>query len=85
MALGKPVVATDVGGNRELVHQGDNGFLVPFGDAEAVARATLSLIRDPEVAKVMGQRGRENVLSQFSLQKMVQQYQSLYIETLNLY
>lgn len=82
MALGKPVVATDVGGNRELVNHGENGLLVPSGNAEAVASATLSLLRDSETAKVMGQRAREKVVSQFSLEKMVQQYQSLYEETL---
>jgi glycosyltransferase involved in cell wall biosynthesis len=82
MALGKPVVATDVGGNRELVRQGYNGILVPFGDAEAVAKATLSLVHDPKVSREMGQRAKEMVVNQFSLKNMVQQYQSLYSETL---
>ena len=82
MALGKPVVATDVGGNRELVHHGETGLLVPFGNDEAVAGAILSLIRDSEAARAMGRRARENVAGQFSLEKMVQEYQSLYEETL---
>jgi glycosyltransferase involved in cell wall biosynthesis len=82
MALGKPVVATDVGGNRELVHHGETGLLVPFGNAEAVASAVLSLIHNPEAARAMGRRAREKVVSQFSLENMVQQYQSLYDETL---
>lgn len=80
MALGKPVVANDVGGNRELVHHGETGLLVPFGNAEAVVDAIMSLIRDPEVARAIGRRARENITSQFSLEKMVQQYQSLYDE-----
>ena len=82
MAVGKPVVANDVGGNRELVHHGETGLLVPFGNVEAVVDAVLSLIRNPEVAKAMGRRARENIVSQFSLEKMVQQYQSIYDETL---
>jgi len=82
MALGKPVVATDVGGIRELVHHGETGLLVPSGNAEAVAGAVLSLIHDPEAARAMGRRAREHVASQFSVEKMVQQYQSLYVETL---
>ena len=82
MALGKPVVATDVGGNRELIRHGETGLLVPFGNAKAVADAILSLIRDPETATAMGQRAKENVTNQFNLEKMVQQYQSLYEETL---
>jgi glycosyltransferase involved in cell wall biosynthesis len=82
MALAKPVVATDVGGNRELVSHGESGFLVPAGDAKAVAQAILYLVRNPEVARTMGQRARRRVASRFSISKMVQQYESLYEETL---
>jgi glycosyltransferase involved in cell wall biosynthesis len=82
MALGKPVVATDVGGNRELIRQDDNGFLVPFGDAKAVAEAILSLLRTPSKTKEMGKRAKELAMNQFSLKKMIEQYQSLYEETL---
>jgi glycosyltransferase involved in cell wall biosynthesis len=82
MALEKPVVANDVGGNRELVHHGETGLLVPFGNAAALADAVLSLIRDPHVAVSMGRRAREYIVDQFSLEKMIHQYQSLYDEAL---
>lgn len=82
MALGKPVVATDVGGNQELVCHGETGFLVPVGDAKAVAQTVLYLIRDPEMAKAMGERARQGVRSRFSITNMVKRYESLYEETL---
>ncbi len=82
MALGKPVVATDVGGNRELVRHGETGFLVPRGDAEPLAQAIIALLQDPDTAEAMGQRAKERVVTQFSLERMVHQYQSLYEETL---
>lgn len=82
MALGKPVVANDVGGNRELVDHGKNGLLVPFGDYNALADAIVNLLQNYESARIMGRRARENVISQFSVAHMVQQYEVLYEETL---
>lgn len=82
MAMGKPVVATDVGGNRELVSHGETGLLVPFGDAQAVAEAILYLIRHPQEARAMGQRAQNRITTQFSTEHMVHQYQALYEKTL---
>ena len=82
MALGKPVVATDVGGNRELVEQGKTGILVPLGDAETVANAILSLIREPETARMMGKLARDKVTTSFSVDTMVRQYETLYNATI---
>ena len=78
MALGKPVVATDVGGNREVVHHGETGLLVPARSAEALAEAVISLLRDSEAATAMGRKARERVATQFSIERMVNEYQSLY-------
>ena len=82
MALGKPVVATDVGGNREVVRHGETGILVPRGNPEALAEAIIALLQNPDMALTMGQGGRERVGIQFSLEKMVHEYQTLYEETL---
>lgn len=82
MALGKPVVTTDVGGNRELVEHGETGFLVPAGSPGALADAILAYLRQPDRAREMGQRARETVLTRFSLERMVQDYQTLYEEGL---
>ena len=82
MALGKPVVATDVGGNGELVISGENGFLVPPGEPLALAQAILSLLDDTDRARQMGEEGRSMALSQFRQEQMVSYYQDLWLELL---
>lgn len=82
MFLGKPVVATDVGGNRELVIQGENGYLVPPKNPEALAEAILGLLNDPDKARRMGEKGRDKVLEQFSQERMVADYQNLWLNLL---
>ena len=54
MAAGLPVVSTDVGGISELVIRNESGLLVPSQSPEALARAILDLVRDPQLAKRMG-------------------------------
>lgn len=56
MACGLPVAATDLPANREWIRDGENGFLVPVGDAEALAERTARLLADPPLAKAMGAR-----------------------------
>jgi glycosyltransferase involved in cell wall biosynthesis len=82
MALGKPIVATDVGGNRELVYQGESGVLVPPRDGEALAYEIINLLRNPTLARSMGQAGKEKVTTRFSVENMVSQYESLYEDAL---
>lgn len=82
MACALPVVATDVGGNRELVTPGRSGAIVPAQDVEAMARALLALADDPAQARRMGGAGRAEVDRRFSLQSMVAGYQALYDELL---
>jgi sugar transferase (PEP-CTERM/EpsH1 system associated) len=78
MASGLPVLATDVGGNAELVAAGRSGEVVAPADAEALAAALVQLASDPAGAAAMGRRGRERVEQAFSLPAMVASYQSLY-------
>ncbi|MEJ2107788.1 MAG: glycosyltransferase [Acidiferrobacteraceae bacterium] len=59
MAAGLPIVATRVSGNVDLVHDGENGFLVPPGDKDALAQAIRRLLEDPELASRMGERSRQ--------------------------
>ncbi|MCP5104676.1 MAG: glycosyltransferase family 4 protein, partial [bacterium] len=78
MALGKPVVATDSGGNRELVVHDETGFIVkPFDAAELTARL-LYLLDHPDRANQMGMRGKKRIEEKFSLERMVKGYVSLY-------
>ncbi|WP_290653786.1 TIGR03088 family PEP-CTERM/XrtA system glycosyltransferase, partial [Aquisalimonas sp.] len=78
MASGLPVVATDVGGNPELVTHGDTGLLVPAGDPPVMAKAIAGLIRDSQRMRAFGKRARERVLREFSLDAMVGRYATVY-------
>ena len=78
MAAGKPVVATRVGGNPEVVIDGKTGFLVPPKDPEALAGAILRLLADQELARNLGEAGRSRVESEFTLEKMVARLEALY-------
>jgi sugar transferase (PEP-CTERM/EpsH1 system associated) len=77
MASGLPVVATNVGGNAELVDDGRTGMLVPAGDVDALAGAIVRYA-DAPVARAAGDAARERVLRLFSLDAMVASYASLY-------
>ena len=78
MLAGVPVVATDVGGTREAVAEGETGFLVPVRGVEAIAERVGRLLADPEMAKRMGDRGREIARERFSIQAMVAGTEALY-------
>ena len=78
MASEVPVVATDVGGNAELVVDGITGALVPPGDAEALAEAIARLADDPDAARRAGEAGGTRARAEFSLDAMVARYRGLY-------
>jgi glycosyltransferase involved in cell wall biosynthesis len=78
MATGLPVIATDVGGNGELVGAGRCGHLVPSDDVDAMARVMVATARDPAAAAALGRAARAEVETRFSLQAMVSEYQRLY-------
>lgn len=78
MACSLPVLATDVGGNAELVAAGSTGRLVPAGDVQALAGGLVDMAADAQGAAAMGRAGRERVEQQFSLRSMVASYQALY-------
>lgn len=66
MALERPVIAADIGGLREVVVDGETGWLTPGGDANALAAALLKLWRDPTQAHRVGEAGRRRVLEKFN-------------------
>ncbi len=78
MASSLPVLATDVGGNAELVLAGHTGRLVPAGDVEALAAGLAAMAADAAGTAAMGRAGRERVQAHFSLPAMVAAYQGLY-------
>ncbi len=65
-ACGKPVVATATTGAQEIIQDGYNGFLVPIGDAQALADKVIELLNDPVKAKEMGENGRKLVQGKYS-------------------
>jgi glycosyltransferase involved in cell wall biosynthesis len=77
MASGLPVIATNVGGNPELVADGHNGLLVPAADPAALSAAMMALFRTPGRVRPWG-GGARAVLQEFSLDAMVGSYLSLY-------
>jgi len=82
MACGLPVVATDVGGNREIVNPPECGLIVPPRDPGALAGAYLQLLRAPSTCALMGTRARTRIIEQFSLQSMAEDYSRLYKQLL---
>jgi glycosyltransferase involved in cell wall biosynthesis len=64
-AMGKPLIATNTVGCREVVEHGYNGLLVPVGDAPALAKAMIQMISDPEARERMGKAGRAKVEQEF--------------------
>lgn len=73
-----PIVATDVGGNREIITDGLNGYLVPAKSPEKFAEAVLRLIRDPEARGEIGLRNRKFAEDVGSVRAMATRYNALY-------
>jgi glycosyltransferase involved in cell wall biosynthesis len=81
MAAGKGIVATSVGGIPETIRDGENGFLVPSGDVEALAGGIASLLADEGLRVRLGRSAREDVERDYDLKNVVRRIESLYEET----
>jgi len=82
MSMEKPIIAYNIREVRDLVEDSVNGFLVPFGDVNGLAKKILYLMKNPEVAKEMGKTGRVKIEQDFSLKVILPQMEKLYRETL---
>lgn len=78
LAAGLPCIATDVGGNPELVRDGENGFLVPPNQSAPLSRLIGILASDPELRARMGARSRQRAQEEYSLEAMVRRTESIY-------
>lgn len=84
MRAGLPVVATDVGGVREAVVDGETGFLVPRGDPVVLRERLRRLIADPALRERMGKAGRERFLRRFKVDRTIEGTLSVYEDVLGL-
>ena len=82
MAAGIPIVATDVGGNSEIVQNERMGLLIPKGNHNALANAISTLLNDNSQRFEMGRRGRAHVVENFSWQKKIKEIESYYLKLL---
>ena len=78
MQSGIPVVATRVGGNPEVVVEGETGYLVSPGDVPAIAAQTVKLLQDRGLRKRMGEEGRRHVMRHFLLRDVASRYLEIY-------
>jgi glycosyltransferase involved in cell wall biosynthesis len=78
MAAGKPVIITDVGGARELVEDRKTGLLIPPGSAEAIGNALMELLENPAKMSAIAQAGRDYVVKEFGIERMMESYGRLY-------
>ena len=82
-AAGLPIVATAVGGNREVVVDGESGYLVPARDDEALAAAMLRLCaRSGAERRAMGEKGREHIRANYGVRRVADRWEELYQEVL---
>jgi glycosyltransferase involved in cell wall biosynthesis len=79
-ALGKPIVATDVDGIKEVVEDGKTGILVPPGNPKKLAEAIISLLKDKADASELGKKAQKLIPPRFPLSRMVEETQKLYLE-----
>jgi len=77
MACGKPVVVSDILGNREWVENGENGFTVPIRDPYAIASAIINLLKDNKLMSFFGRRNQEVVRKRADLQKSLALYEKV--------
>ena len=78
MAAGRPVVASNIDGIRELVVHGETGWLTPPGASDSLAQTMIEALADPEGAAQVGQRAKARMQKEFSIERMADAYEQLY-------
>jgi len=82
MAAGVPVVVTDVGSNAEVVEDGVSGFVVPPKNPSLLAQRIQELLTNPQRAAEMAEAARRRINERFSLERLAQEHESLYLDAL---
>ncbi len=83
MAAGVPVVATCVGGNRELIQHGETGLLVPDSDERHFAAALERLVTRPDLRRLCASQAQEKVRAKYSMRSVAERYHEVYREVLD--
>jgi glycosyltransferase involved in cell wall biosynthesis len=83
MLAGVPVIASDIPGNRDLVIEGETGWLFPLGDEAALVRRSLAVLSEPEECRRVAEQARHRILTEFSLDAMIQRHVELYTRLLS--
>jgi glycosyltransferase involved in cell wall biosynthesis len=82
-AKGKPVIATAVGGIKEIIIDGETGYLVPPASPENLAQAMKKLLESPDKINLLGQQGYLRISTQFSIDNMVNKYLAIFNTVIN--
>jgi N-acetyl-alpha-D-glucosaminyl L-malate synthase BshA len=82
MSCEVPVVASNIGGLRELISHGLDGFLINVGDVEALAQHSLEILQNPRMQEEFGNNARQKVLKKYTPDKILPKYEGLYNKTL---
>lgn len=85
MATGRPVIASQVGGNPEVVYHGKTGYLVPTKNIKAIVNNLEDLKENPLLRRTMGHKARDRVINLFSLTSMINNYEKVYQDILKEY
>ncbi len=83
MAMAKPIIATRTGASLEIVLDGETGLLVPSKDPDALAKAMIYLKENPEIAEIMGKKGRRRVEENFDVELQVKNIVKIYEQILS--
>jgi glycosyltransferase involved in cell wall biosynthesis len=78
MALGKPIIANDAGGTKEVVRNGENGYLIHSESPVQIAVLIDNLLNDPKQMKSMGENSKNRILNDFTLSRMGEEFESVY-------
>lgn len=80
MSLGTPAVITNIPGNREMIVDGESGYVVPKQDPPAMAAALLKMYQNPAQCKTMGKAARQRIANVFNSDRTIEGYYRVYKE-----
>jgi glycosyltransferase involved in cell wall biosynthesis len=82
MASATPVIATETGGAREVIHAGETGILAPIGNADELADTIIELLADGDRRARMGIAAQQSVSARFGIDQMIAATEKIYLEAL---